>query len=153
MPSRRDQITMTPEEVDAFLGGRRTMNIATNGPSGHPHLVAMWYGFHEGAPAFWTFGRSQKIMNLRRDPKLSALVEDGTEYAQLRGVELVGTGRIVEDRDAIIAIGLSVATRYQDVDAETARPFVESQAGKRIGVVIDVEHTVTWDHTKLGGRY
>jgi PPOX class probable F420-dependent enzyme len=153
MPSRRAQITMTPEEVDAFLGGRRTMNVATIGPSGHPHVVAMWYGFHEGAPAFWTFGRSQKIVNLRRDPKLSALVEDGEIYAELKGVELVGTGRIVEDRDEIIAIGLSVATRYQDVDAESARPFVEAQAGKRIGVVIDVEHTVTWDHTKLGGGY
>jgi PPOX class probable F420-dependent enzyme len=153
MPSRRAQITMTPDEVDAFLAGRRTMNVATIGPTGHPHVVAMWYGFHDGAPAFWTFGRSQKMLNLRRDPKLSALVEDGDVYAELKGVELVGTGRIVEDRDEIIAIGLSVATRYQDVDAEAARPFVEAQAGKRIGVVIDVERTVTWDHTKLGGRY
>ena len=144
---------MTPAEVEAFLAGRRTMNVATIRPSGHPHVVAMWYGFHGGAPAFWTFGRSQKIQNLRRDPKLSALLEDGTVYSELRGVELVGRGRIVEDRDEIIAIGLSVAVRYQDIDAERARPFVEAQAGKRIGVVIDVERVVSWDHTKLDGRY
>jgi PPOX class probable F420-dependent enzyme len=153
MPSRRAQITMTPEEVDAFLAGRRTMNVATIGPTGHPHVVAMWYGFYVGAPAFWTFGRSQKILNLRRDPKLSALVEDGEDYAELKGVELVGTGRIVEDRDATVAIGLSVATRYQNIDEEAARRFVESQADKRIAVVIDVERTVTWDHGKLGGMY
>ena len=153
MPSRRGQIRMTPDEVDAFLAGRRTMNVATIGPSGHPHVVAMWYGFHDGQPALWTFGRSQKIQNLRRDPKLSALLEDGTVYCELRGVELVGTGRIVEDRDEIVAIGLSVAQRYQDTDAETARPFVESQADKRIGVVIDVERVVSWDHTKLGSVY
>ena len=153
MPSRRDQIKMSAAEVEEFLAGRRTMNVATIGPSGHPHVVAMWYGFLGGQPAFWTFGRSQKVLNLRRNPKLSALVEDGDTYGQLRGVELVGTGRIVEDRDAIIELGLSVALRYQDTDAATAAPFVEAQAAKRLGVVIDVERIVSWDHTKLGGTY
>ena len=96
------------------------MNIATIGPTGHPHLVAMWYGFFGGQPAFWTFGRGQKVLNLRRDPKISALVEDGETYSQLRGVELVGTGPAVEDREGIIEIGLSVAERYQNVDADDA---------------------------------
>ena len=153
MPSRRDQIKMSPAEIEEFLAGRRTMNVATIGPSGHPHVVAMWYGFYGDQLAFWTFGRSQKVLNLRRDPKLSALVEDGDTYSALRGVELVGAGRIVEDHDAIVEIGLSVAQRYQGGDAATAKPFVEAQAGKRLGVVIDVERTVSWDHTKLGGTY
>ena len=153
MPSRRDQIKMTPAEVDEFLAGRRTLNIATIGPTGHPHVVAMWYGFYGDQIAFWTFGRAQKVLNIRRDPKISALVEDGQTYSQLRGVELVGAARLIEDREAIIEIGLSVAQRYQNVDAESARPFVEGQAGKRLGVVIDVERVVSWDHTKLGGKY
>ena len=153
MPSRRDQIKMSDAEVEEFLAGRRTMNIATIGPTGHPHVVAMWYGFSGGKPAFWTFGRAQKVLNIRRDPKISALVEDGDTYSQLRGVELVGTARLVEDREGIIEIGLSVAERYQGTDAATALPFVEAQAGKRLGVVIDVERVVSWDHTKLGGTY
>jgi PPOX class probable F420-dependent enzyme len=153
MPSRREQIKMSSAEVDEFLAGRRTMNVATNGPTGHPHVVAMWYGFHDGKPAFWTFGRAQKVINIRRDPKISALVEDGDTYSQLRGVELVGRARLVEDHEGIVAIGLSVAQRYQNVDADTARSFVEGQAGKRLGVVIDVERVVSWDHTKLGGSY
>jgi PPOX class probable F420-dependent enzyme len=153
MPSRRDQIKMTPAEVDEFLAGRRTLNIATIGPTGHPHVVAMWYGFYGDQIAFWTFGRAQKVLNIRRDPKISALVEDGQTYSQLRGVELVGTARLIEDREGIVEIGLSVAQRYQNVDAETARSFVEGQAGKRLGVVIDVERVVSWDHTKLGGEY
>jgi hypothetical protein len=155
MPSRREQITMSPEEVDAFLAATRTLNVATIGPTGHPHLVAMWYGFLDGQVAFWTFAKSQKIVNLRRDPKLSALAEEGTTYEQLRGVELVGEGRIIEDRDAIVAIGLSVAGRHAGPSALTdeARPFIEAQAGKRLGVVIDVDRVVSWDHTKLGGTY
>jgi PPOX class probable F420-dependent enzyme len=153
MPSRRDAIQMSTEEVDAFLNGRRTMSVATIGPTGHPHLVAMWYGFVDGRPAFWTFGKSQKILNLRRDPRLTALVEAGDTYNKLQGVELVGTGRVVEDRAAIMAIAESVAERYTGTVTDKARKLLEAQAAKRLGVVIDVEHVVSWDHTKLGGTY
>jgi PPOX class probable F420-dependent enzyme len=153
MPSRRDLIKMTPEELQAFLDGRRTMNVATIGPSGHPHVHAMWYGFVDGKPAFWTFGKSQKILNLRRDPKITALVEDGDTYSELRGAELFGTGRIVEDPAEIVAIGVAVAERYTGPVTDQSRPFIEAQAGKRLGVVIDVERVVSWDHSKLGGTY
>jgi PPOX class probable F420-dependent enzyme len=144
---------MTPAETDEFLQGRRVMNVATIGPSGHPHLVAMWYGFLDGKPAFWTFGKSQKIINLRRDSKITALVEDGEKYSELRGVELVGTGTIIDDYEAIVALGKSVAERYTGPVTPETLPFIEGQARKRLGVVIEVERTVTWDHTKLAGAY
>jgi PPOX class probable F420-dependent enzyme len=155
MPSRRHEIAMSPEEVDGFLHEPHTLNVATIGPTGHPHLVAMWYGFLGGQIAFWTFGRSQKIVNLRRDPKITALVEEGDTYAELRGVELVGTGRIVEDYDTIVRIALSVAERHVGPTgvSDNARPFIEAQAHKRLGVVIDVERSASWDHRKLVGRY
>ena len=153
MPSRRDLIKMTLEEVDAFLHETHTMNVATIGRDGRPHLVAMWYGFLGDAPAFWTFGKSQKIKNLERDPRITCLVEDGDEYSQLRGVELVGTGTIITDKEDIVAIGLSTSQRHTGGDPEAARPFVEAQAEKRVGVRIEVENVVSWDHRKLGGRY
>ena len=153
MPSRRDLIQMTPEEVDVFLHETHTMNVATIGRDGRPHLVAMWYGFLDGAPAFWTFGKSQKIKNLERDPRITCLVEDGDVYSELRGVELVGTGTIITDKDDIVTIGLSTSHRHTGGDPDAARPFVEAQAGKRLGVRINVEKVVSWDHRKLEGRY
>jgi PPOX class probable F420-dependent enzyme len=153
MPSRRDLIKMTSEEADAFLHETHTMNVATIGRDGRPHLVAMWYGFLGDAPAFWTFGKSQKVVNLQRDPRITCLVEAGDVYAELRGVELVGTGTLITDIEDIIAIGLSTSQRHTAADPEAARPFVEAQAGKRIGVRIDVEQMVSWDHRKLEGRY
>ena len=99
MPSRRSNITMTDDEVVAYLEEQKVLNVATIGPSGHPHVVAMWYVVLDGKPAFWTFGKSQKVMNIRRDPKITGLVESGETYDQLRGVELVGTARLLEDYD------------------------------------------------------
>ena len=52
MASRRDMIRMDPEEITAFLGGRRTLNIASFGPDGNIHLVAMWYGFLDSSNVF-----------------------------------------------------------------------------------------------------
>ena len=144
---------MTDEEVEEFLDGRHTMNVATIGPGGKIHLVAMWYGFLEGAPAFWTYGKSQKILNLQRDPRLTALVETGDTYEELQGVELVGTGTIVEDRDRIMALGRSVFDRYTGPYTDDVAPVLETMGAKRLVVKVEVESVVSWDHRKLAGRY
>jgi PPOX class probable F420-dependent enzyme len=150
--SRRDAIRMTDEEVGAFLRERQVMNVASLGKDGRPHLVAMWYGFLDGKPAFWTYGRSQKIVNLQRDPRVTCLVEDGEAYEELRGVELVGTATLVDD-DRRFEIGRSVWERYTSPWDEESRPILESVGAKRVGVVIEVESVVSWDHRKLGGVY
>jgi PPOX class probable F420-dependent enzyme len=155
MAKRRDLIRMSTEEIDDFLHGRRVMNIATHNHDGSIHLVAMWYGFTaDGRPAFETFSKSQKVQNLRRDTRITALVEDGDVYEQLRGVELVGTGEVTEDPDVLMPIARSVVERYiegtkpEDIDAVAAM-----MARNRSAVVLDVDRIVSWDHTKLGGTY
>ncbi|MHB8671939.1 MAG: PPOX class F420-dependent oxidoreductase [Acidimicrobiales bacterium] len=148
---QRDLVRMSEAEVSEFLDGRHTMSVATIGPDGHVHLVAMWYGFLEGAPAFETKAKSQKVLNLRRDSRLTALVEDGNSYEVLRGVELVGTGEIIEDFDRMWPLGVSVFERYQGgVYTEEMRPFVETMLSKRVVVKLHVERVVSWDHRKLG---
>ncbi|HVF74174.1 MAG TPA: TIGR03618 family F420-dependent PPOX class oxidoreductase [Acidimicrobiales bacterium] len=151
--SRRDQIRMSPEEIDAFLASGHTMNVATIGADGQPHLAAMWYALLDGAPVFWTYGKSQKIVNLRRDNRITCLVETGKDYNELRGVELVGTATILEDREAIMAVGRAVFERYTGPFSETDLPGLEQVGAKRVAVRIDVRKTVSWDHTKLGGAY
>ena len=155
MASKRSEIAMTDDEVRAYLESERVLNVATIGPTGHPHLVAMWYAILDGRPVFWTFAKSQKILNLRRDSKMTGLVESGDTYEQLRGVELRGRGVLVDEYEAILDIGKTVGVKYNgpSVLSEAGLPFLEAQATKRTGVVFEVEHTVSWDHTKLGGKY
>ena len=146
---------MTDEERAEFLGGRRTMQVATHGADGTIHLVAMWYGFDGELPAFETFARSQKVLNLRRNPNLTVLVEDGDTYETLRGVQIVGRAELIEEGDSrVIDIAESVVTRYIDTSSpEEARAVAEAMANKRAGVIIHADKIVTWDHTKLGGAY
>ena len=150
---RRDLIRMSDDEVAKFLQGRHTMNVATINHDGTIHMVAMWYGFVDGKPVFWTFGMSQKILNLERNPQITCLVEAGEVYEKLQGVELVGRGELVRDYDGRMAIGRSVFERYIGEVTDEAEPFLESTGAKRVGVIVHADRIVSWDHRKLGGRY
>jgi PPOX class probable F420-dependent enzyme len=148
---QRDVIRMTPEEIDEFLQGRRTMNCATINHDGSIHLIAMWYGFLEGSPALETKTKSQKVQNLRRDSQITCLLEDGNSYEELRGVELVGHAEIVDDPERMFELGISVFERYQGIEyKDELRPIVEQMLNKRVVVKINVERVVSWDHGKLG---
>jgi PPOX class probable F420-dependent enzyme len=148
---QRDIIKMSPEEVDSFLTEQRTMTVATHNHDGTIHAVAMWYGFLEGSVAIETKTKSQKVQNLRRNPGMTCMVESGDQYNELMGVELVGRGEIVEDRDRIWTLGVSVFDRYQGGYTEEMRPFVEAMLNKRVVVKLHVDRVVSWDHRKLGG--
>src|SRR5207344_3537077 len=97
MAGRRDQITMAADEIEGYLDAQRTLQVASINADGTPHLVAMWYARHDGDIAFWTYGKSQKIVNLRRDPRLTVLVATGEVYEQLKGVSIQGQAELIED--------------------------------------------------------
>ncbi len=86
--NQRSQVTMTPEEIEAFLASQRTANLITLGASGHPHAIAMWFALIDGVIWFETKAKAQKAVNLRRDSRATVLVEDGLTYDTLRGVSL-----------------------------------------------------------------
>jgi PPOX class probable F420-dependent enzyme len=147
--NQRDKIKMSQEEIDAFLAERNTMSMASIDKDNRIHLVAMWYGFLEGAVAIETKAKSQKVANLRRDPRLTVMIEAGHDYNELRGVELAGTAEIVEDPDRIWELGVSVFSRYSAPYTEEMKPFVEIMVRKRVVVKLHVEKTVSWDHRKI----
>lgn len=151
--SRRDQIGMTESEVSRFLSGRHTMNVASFNHDGTIHLVAMWYALVDGDPVFWTFAKSQKILNLERDSRVTLLVESGDQYAELIGAEMVGRAELVTDHDEIMAIGEAVYVRYFGEINDEIRPVVHSMGAKRLGVRVKVDKVVSWDHRKLEGAY
>ncbi|RAY11049.1 PPOX class F420-dependent oxidoreductase [Actinomadura craniellae] len=148
--NQRALITMTEAEVTEFIERNRTATMATLGPTGTPHLVAMWYAVIDGQIWFETKARSQKAVNLRRDPRITVSMEDGWTYDALRGVSVEGHGVIVDDPEALWQVGVSVWERYSGEYTEEARPMVEAMLHKRVAVRVDAERVRSWDHRKLG---
>ena len=148
--NQRAQIKMTDEEIDAFLHERNSMSMATIGPDGRIQVVAMWYGFIDGDIGFETKAKSQKVQNLRRDNRLTVMVETGETYDQLRGVELAGWGEVIDDPEQLLKLGINVWERYYGPFTDEQRPFVDAMLNKRVLIRLHTEKVVSWDHRKLG---
>lgn len=151
--SRRQLITMTDEEIQTFLQEQRTLQVATIDHDGYPHLVAMWYVLQDRQIAFWTYAKSQKAVNLRRDPRLTCLVESGQRYEELRGVQIKAQATLIDDRETVQRYGEAIFERYTGPLNDMTRSLVAAQAAKRIVVLVNPVEIVSWDHRKLGGVY
>ena len=148
--NQRAAITMSDDEVADFVAASRTCTLATLGPTGLPHLVAMWFAVVDGQVWFETKAKSQKARNLARDDRVSVMFEAGETYDTLRGVSFEGRGVVVDDPEALWRVGISVWERYTGPYTDEQKPFVEMMLHKRVAVRVDVERTRSWDHRKLG---
>jgi PPOX class probable F420-dependent enzyme len=145
----RPDISLTPEEQADFLRTNRKCSLATLDPHGFPHVVAMNFVEHGGAYYMTSYGKAQKVLNIRRNPKVAIMVESGGAYAELKGVMVRGECEIIEDRDQV-----AEAMGWLGAGRTTARPAgAERSAPKRVLLKITPHKTFTWDHGKLGGRY
>lgn len=151
-PKQRHLVKMTPEEVLRFLHEERVMTVSTHNHDGTIHSVAMWYGFLDDAVVFSTRPKSQKALNLRRNPQLTCLVEAGDNYASLRGVEIVGEAEFLEDPADRSAAMHATHDRYA-TDPGSARTDQElaRSVSSRLIVRVRAQRIASWDHRKLSG--
>ena len=154
MSAGRQAVQLDDAEIREFLASNMKVQVATLGKDGAPHLTTLYYVLDDdGRIVFWTYGSSQKIVNLRRDPRVACLVETGDAYFDLQGVSIRGTATLVDDFEGILAIGRKVATVMAGgIDiGEQGEALVQAQARKRVGVIIEPEKVASWDHGKLTG--
>lgn len=156
MPSRRDAIAMTPEEVRTYLLSQARMIVVSNGLGGFPHPMPMNFALDgEGRVLITTFAKSQKVRNLERDPRASLLVESGESYEALKSVILYARAEILTDPAAIEAGHRAMAGKVQTapVEAEAKAGQIRASMAKRVIIRFTAERTISWDHAKLGGFY
>ncbi|GAB2997801.1 pyridoxamine 5'-phosphate oxidase family protein [Mycobacterium bourgelatii] len=148
--NQRALIVMSEAEIADFVATSRTGTLATIGPDGQPHLTAMWYGVLDGEIWLETKVKSQKAVNIKRDPRVSFLIEGGHTYDTLRGVSFEGVAEIVDDPETLHRVGVSVWERYTGPYTDEMKPFVDQMMNKRVAVRIVSRRTRSWDHSKLG---
>jgi PPOX class probable F420-dependent enzyme len=156
----RKDITMTDRELAAFLAEGRVIQVASNGHDGYPHVAPMWYVIEDGRVVFRSFTKSQKMINLARDPRVTLLLETGDAYAELRGAMIKGTAHLDADPERVLRLYGAMAAKYAmvgdepvELDPEALEAAFGRFASKNTAVTVVPERIVTWDHTKLGGAY
>jgi nitroimidazol reductase NimA-like FMN-containing flavoprotein (pyridoxamine 5'-phosphate oxidase superfamily) len=159
----RKDITFTDDEVADFLHEGMTLIVTTIGKDGHPHSAPMWYFIDDGRIVFRSFTKSQKIINLQRDERITVLVEQGVAYSDLQAVMITGTARLIDGADDpafVLETYRRLAAKYPmvgpeptELDDEALDQFFGKYAVKNTAVIVEPDKTVSWDHTKLGGGY
>jgi len=153
MGKQRDAVRMSDAEVFAFLDATQSLQVATIGKDGAPHLTTVWFAVHDGEILFETYGKSQKVVNLKRDDRIAVLAEDGTTYDTLRGVSINGTARVVEDNpERTDLMRILIDHHFPGQTAEQLDTMAAQMAEKRVVVAVRPEKTMSWDHTKLAGK-
>lgn len=155
MPSRREIIAMTPEEVAAYLGSQTRLILVSNGANGFPHPVPMNYAIDDqGRVLILTFRKSQKVKNFVRDNRAALLVESGDVYHELKSVMIYARAEIIDERTEFAAARAFFATKDQTrVTNKEAQAQIEATMAKRVIIRCTAEKVISWDHAKLGGQY
>ena len=148
----RDAIRMTDEEVAELLDEGKRVQFASHSPDGSIHLVPMSYVVVDGRVCLWTDPGSRKVTNVRADPRVSGLIEMGDEFATFRAVQITGTAMVADDPVKSLAIGEALFARSLGgaLDDGT-KAYVATLVPERVGVVIQPDRIVSWDHRKLAG--
>jgi PPOX class probable F420-dependent enzyme len=151
---RRNLIQMSAEEQREFLRHTKTLILSTIDHRGYPHSVPMWYEM-DGATFFMTtYAKSQKAMNIRRDPRVALLAEAGETYETLKGVLIRGRATLISDVEMCVGVLLRVHEKMAGAALPPgADEALRLQARKRVIVKVTPEHVSSWDHSKLGGAY
>jgi len=147
---RSRRIAMTPDERDLFLGAERTCRVATIGADG-PHATALWFVWDGASIWLNSIVKSQRWADLRRDPRVTVLVDTGEGFGELHGVEIRGRATPVGE--------IPRTGQADEALAEPERLFGAKYAGgafthdgRHAWLRVAPEKIVSWDFRKMGLR-
>jgi len=152
MAKQRDAIRMSEQEILDFLETRRSMIVSTLLKDGSPHLTTLWFAVKDGTYLFETYGTSQKVVNLRRDPRIALMWEDGVTYDQLRGVTVNGTAEIIDSEPRLSELMAYIVKRNSPGLGDHLAEHVANMVRKRVVVAVTPDKTISWDHRKIAAK-
>ncbi len=147
--NKQSQIKLTPEEQAEFLAQARTMTLCTIDKDGYPHAVAMAYMVKDGCIYMTSYRKAQKVVNIRRNPKVAVMIESGKHYNELKGLMIRGRCEIIDDPDEVWKIMRELRTFQDGGVPPPAGAVVQARAQKRAVLKIIPEKIASWDHSKL----
>jgi Pyridoxamine 5'-phosphate oxidase len=157
MPRISRKIALTDEELDELMTSSWNMRIATLGLNNRINLTPMWFGWVNGKIYFT--GRGQKIVNLRRTPSTTLLVDKNERFPELVGAMFEGTAQVLETSEDEAAdpdldqvrdlIGAKYAGGHGEPDATPRRNEFTAAGDNNRWVVFTPDRLVSWDNPKI----
>jgi PPOX class probable F420-dependent enzyme len=140
----RLDLSLTPEELEAYLRERRTVRVATVGPDGTPHVVPLWFVWLDGVMFLNSTLGNPTVQNLLRTSRAAGVVDDGESYDSLRGAVLTGVAERAEDDPRLPEVERSWSEKYLGGGELPYRRW-----RNRVWLRVVPERIVSWDFRKI----
>ena len=84
-------------KILTFLDSKEIAILATVQADGAPLAMAMWFLHDPASLTMISEARTQKVRNLRRDPRACVVAEAGGGGADIRGITVQGRAEFLDD--------------------------------------------------------
>lgn len=130
----------------AYLARARTIRVATANEDATIYLSPLWLVVHEQKLYIPIDAASRHAANFTAGRALSALVDQGEEYATVSGVRITGAMREVTDQAVVATLAQLVLDKYFHVGHPHAEQYVEfGQVAGRTYYELVPEKMIGWD--------
>jgi nitroimidazol reductase NimA-like FMN-containing flavoprotein (pyridoxamine 5'-phosphate oxidase superfamily) len=137
-------LSMTDQEREAYLSEERTIRVATVGADGVPHVVPLWFVWHEGIVFLNSTRGNPTVENMLRDGRAAGVVDDGTTYDALRGVVVTGRVEVAEDDRLLPVAERAWSEKYLGGNEPPYRKW-----RGRVWLRLVPERIASWDFRKI----
>ena len=145
---------MNDKEIWEFIESQKTIQVCSLDQHGNPHLVPMWFFTTDKKIILISYSKSQKIVNLKRNPAIAVLLEDGSEYHELRGVSINCMAELVSEPTQVQAMEKKlIARNHPGLTEAAAEEMTSKMSHKKTAIIVTPGKVKSWDHRKLDSDY
>ena len=152
------KLALDESQIDELMLECWNCRIATIGPGTSINITPMWFGWAGGK--IYIYGRGQKVVNLRRNPTCTIIVDRNEKFPELQAIMLQGAATVLEDRaaeqadlhlaEAQVQMGRKYNGGHGEPAVENPPPNSASARGDNgRWMVFTAANQVTWDNFKL----
>jgi PPOX class probable F420-dependent enzyme len=146
-------IRLSRAEAWAVLEHTHTGIFTTLRADGVPITLPVWFVAFDDYIYVDAVTRTKKVTRIRRDPRVSFLVESGERWSELRGVHFTGRARFVDDPAIVARVGDALAEKYAGFAGDrAAMPEATRHHYEVDHVVIEItpdERILSFDNSRI----
>jgi nitroimidazol reductase NimA-like FMN-containing flavoprotein (pyridoxamine 5'-phosphate oxidase superfamily) len=149
-------VRLSADEAWAVVAAAHTGIFTSLRRDGMPIALPLWFvaldrRIYVSGPA-----TAKRVARLRRDPRVSFLVESGTRWVELRAVHLTGQARVVTEPELVARVAAALDAKYaafrtrRSAMPAATRAYYEAELAT-IEITPDA-HILSWDNARLPRR-
>lgn len=137
-------LSLTPRELEDHMRAGRTVRVATVGRDGDPHVVPLWFVWHDRTLFLNSTLGNPTVENMLRTGRAAGVVDDGESYDVLRGAELTGRVERADEDPRLPEVERAWSEKYLGGNEPPYRRWRD-----RVWLRLVPDRSSSWDFRKI----